>query len=177
LEDVEGEFAGKFNKVFSNAALHWILADGTTRKGTIESIYRLLPDNGYFVAEMGGFGNVAEMVSVITAVIHAHGVSYDKIRKVNPWYFPWVQQMRQLLEDVGFEVEIMESEHRPTELPGHITAWLETFAFDFLQLVSESERKIILDEVTEALTWSNLRSDGIYVTNYVRLRFVAVKHN
>lgn len=45
---------GKFDAVFSNAALHWCKRDPG---GVLESAKRVLRPGGRFVIEMGGFAN------------------------------------------------------------------------------------------------------------------------
>ena len=47
---------GRYTKVFSNAALHWILRDPQTRKSVFRSAYKALRRGGCFVFEMGGAG-------------------------------------------------------------------------------------------------------------------------
>lgn len=43
----------KFDAVFSNAVLHWI----TSPMLVLESVHRVLKDNGRFIVEFGGKGN------------------------------------------------------------------------------------------------------------------------
>lgn len=45
---------GQFDKVFSNAALHWCKRDPV---GVIRSVKKVLKPGGVFVAEFGGWGN------------------------------------------------------------------------------------------------------------------------
>lgn len=45
---------GKFDKVFSNAALHWCKRDPV---GVIRSAKKILKPEGIFAAEFGGWGN------------------------------------------------------------------------------------------------------------------------
>ncbi|KAK6517465.1 hypothetical protein TWF281_004120 [Arthrobotrys megalospora] len=177
-----GNGEGKWDKVFSNAALHWILRDPKTRKNTLSSIHTALKPNGKFVAEMGGFGNIAEVHVAITSALKNRGIPIEKIRNVNPWFFPSVQHMKGLLEDVGFEVEMIESEYRPTELSvedgngeGGVKAWIEMFGQRFLELVREEERGVVAGEARDLLEGAARREDGRWVVGYVRLRWVAVK--
>ena len=45
---------GRFDKVFSNAVLHWCKRDPV---GVIRSVKKVLKPGGVFVAEFGGWGN------------------------------------------------------------------------------------------------------------------------
>jgi SAM-dependent methyltransferase len=47
---------GKFDAVFSSAAIHWCKSNPG---GVIESVKWLLKPGGRFVWEMGGFGNMS----------------------------------------------------------------------------------------------------------------------
>ena len=64
---------------------------------------------------------------------------------------------------------------RPTPLPGDIIGWLETFAQCFLYGLSESERNDYLQEVRTILEPQLVDSNGVWVADYVRLRFAATK--
>ncbi|KAK6338430.1 hypothetical protein TWF730_002492 [Orbilia blumenaviensis] len=179
-KDIE---TAEWDKVFSNAALHWILRDPTTRDSTLESVYKALKPGGKFIAEMGGFGNIAEVHVAITSALHARGIPIGKIRDANPWFFPSVQHMTELLTKTGFEIEMIESEYRPTELSvedgdgeGGVKAWIEMFGQRFLELVEDvEERKVVAGVARDLLEGAARREDGRWVVGYVRLRWVAVK--
>ncbi|EHK98121.1 putative Uncharacterized methyltransferase C70.08c [Glarea lozoyensis 74030] len=53
---------GTYDKVFSNAAMHWILRPVETRDEFFTGINSALKPGGIFCFEMGGQGNVAEFV-------------------------------------------------------------------------------------------------------------------
>ncbi|KAF3932467.1 hypothetical protein ABW19_dt0203956 [Dactylella cylindrospora] len=184
LDKEEDIVNGRWDKVFSNAALHWILTDPATRKNVIKAVYDCLKPGGKFVAEMGGFGNISEVHTAINAALLGRGISLDTVGRANPWYFPSAKRMREMLEEVGFEVEMIESEHRPTELSeeggdgeGGVKAWIEMFGQRFLELVGEDEeeRRKVAGEARDLLEGVARREDGRWVIGYVRLRWVAVK--
>lgn len=50
-----------YDKVFSNAAMHWILRNEETRRDFFLGVRGALKPGGIFVFEMGGMGNVAEV--------------------------------------------------------------------------------------------------------------------
>ncbi|KAF3168070.1 hypothetical protein TWF225_011828 [Orbilia oligospora] len=184
LENEDDVVGGNWDKVFSNAALHWILRDPSTRKNTLKAVYDALkPSDGKFIAEMGGFGNISEVHVAITSALHNRGIPLDKIKSANPWFFPSEKHMRELLEETGFEVEMIESEYRPTELSfedgdgeGGVKAWIQMFGQRFLELVEdEAERAVVAGEARDLLEGVARREDGRWVVGYVRLRWVAVK--
>ena len=52
-------YEAEFDAVFSNAALHWMLQP----EKVIDGVARALKPSGRFVAEFGGFGNIAAVSS------------------------------------------------------------------------------------------------------------------
>jgi SAM-dependent methyltransferase len=102
--------AAPFDAVFSNAALHWMHPPEAVA-GSIASALKI---GGRFVAEFGGKGNVASVVS-------AAGF--------NPWYFPSIGEYSTLLERNGIEVTSAVLFHRPTILDREngLRDWLDMF--------------------------------------------------
>jgi SAM-dependent methyltransferase len=157
------EFEGVFDAVFSNAALHWM----TQPKEVIAGVKRALKPSGRFVAEMGGLGNVASVLAALTKTRQRRGLA-----PVNPWYFPSVEDYRQLLEAAGFQVPVIQLIQRPTVLSGALRGWLETFAVSFL-ITDGAGREEMITEVNEELAPTLCDDSGKWTVDYVRLRFVA----
>lgn len=178
----EGEaFDGQFDKVFSNAALHWILRDETTRMSTVKGVYKALKHNGAFVFEMGGAGNVAEVhAALIAAVVH-QGLTVEQARLASPWFFPSDKLLGRMLEDAGFVVEWLEMEYRPTKLTvedgGGLEGWVRLMGAQFLDAIQVDEKKEkAVREVCETLeSVIKHEEDGTMWLGYVRLRGVASK--
>ncbi|MCJ1229617.1 hypothetical protein MMC12_006286 [Toensbergia leucococca] len=181
LENFAGLKDGAYSKVFSNAALHWILRDPTTRISVLKAAYKALKPGGKFVFEMGGAGNVAEVHTVLLAAIVHQGVGVDEARNTSPWFFPSEKLMRQMLKEVGFEVERSELEYRPTRLTtdeeGGIEGWTRLMGAQFLDRVcSEEKREAAVRDVCQSLkTVLTHEEDGSMWLGYVRLRVVATK--
>lgn len=159
-------FAGGFDAVFTNAALHWM----RDQPAVVAGVRRALVTGGRFVGEFGGHGNVAAIVTALIAVLERHGVDG---RARLPWTYPTVGEFSRILEDAGFEVLSIAAIPRPTPLPTGLLGWLETFANPFLGGFDEAGRAAILAEV-EALCATSLRDrGGRWTADYVRLRFAA----
>jgi hypothetical protein len=60
-------------------------------------------------------------------------------------------------------------------LPGDVAGWLETFALDFFQGFSDEGRSEYLQDVRRVLEPQLRDANGIWVADYVRLRFAATK--
>lgn len=161
-------FDGEFDAVFSNAALHWM----KRADDAIDGVWRALKPGGRFVAEFGGHGCVASIVTALYAALARRGIDGAG---VNPWYFPTVEDYRGRLEARGFDVTWIALIPRPTPLPGDVGVWLETFAQDFSGALPEADRPAFIAEVQEALRPELCDRDGKWTADYVRLRFSAHK--
>src|SRR4051794_37723871 len=63
-------YQGRFDAVFSNAALHWM----TRPDEVLRSVFRAVRPGGRFVAEMGGQGNVAAEVVALHVAAREFGL-------------------------------------------------------------------------------------------------------
>ena len=161
-------FAGEFDAVFSNAALHWMKDDPDA---VIAGVARALRPGGRFVGEMGGHGNVAAITVALLAALARRGI--DGVAGI-PWYFPTVAEYRGRLERQGFEVGQIMLLPRPTDLPTGMAAWLETFAGPLLAGVAAAERETVRAEAVALLRPVLRDGAGRWTADYVRLRFAAV---
>ncbi|KAK0298730.1 hypothetical protein LTS00_002492 [Friedmanniomyces endolithicus] len=174
---------GSWDKVFSNAALHWILRNPDTRVNVFRDAHKALKSGGKLVFEMGGKGNVAEVQAAFTAALMHAGLPIEAAREAKPWFFPSVEWMSTTLSEVGFEVEKCELEYRPTKCSaenadgsGGLVGWLRLMGAQFLDAVGEGKREAVLREVCEILeTVVTREEDGSKWLGYTRLRAVARK--
>ncbi|OCK77916.1 S-adenosyl-L-methionine-dependent methyltransferase [Lepidopterella palustris CBS 459.81] len=175
---------GSWDKVFSNAALHWILRNPVTRSNVFRDVYAALRPGGSFVFEMGGSGNVAEVHTALVGALIVHGVPFKEAREASPWFFPSETWMRKALVDAGFEVETVESEYRPTKLTerkedgtGGLEGWVKLMGAAYLDKVPAERRDSVVGWVVSVLESVVKREeDGTWWIGYVRLRAVARKN-
>lgn len=157
-----------FDAVFSNAAMHWM----HTPEKVILNVATSLKPSGRFVAEQGGFGNVA---AISTAILAALDKMNLPLPSPFPWDFPTPEEQTNRLEKAGFRVDVMQLFHRPTPLPKGIEGWLQTFISPFVQSVSPDDRKKVIDYAIKWLTPSLKDASGQWMADYVRLRYRAIK--
>ncbi|MBL4692647.1 MAG: class I SAM-dependent methyltransferase [Magnetovibrio sp.] len=162
------DFDNEFDAVFSNAALHWMRPISKV----FINVAKALKPGGRFVAEMGGAGNIAAIRTALYQALEARGINPSRH---DPWSFPGPGEATYLLGKAGFEVKSLDIFARPTELPGDIGGWLDTFASSFLKGLESTEHDAVLDEVRQALKPQLLNSQDIWVADYVRLKFEVVK--
>lgn len=181
LEECPDLEDGKYSKLFSNAALHWILRDPSSRISVFRAAYRALKPGGQLVFEMGGAGNVAEVHAALLAAVVHQGVSIEKAREASPWFFPSEGLMKNILGEVGFVVKRSEVEYRPTpfttEKEGGVEGWVRLMGSQILEAVAIPEkREAAVREVCDVLkTILTHEEDGSMWLGYVRLRVRAEK--
>jgi SAM-dependent methyltransferase len=182
VERADGQaltFDGRFDAVFSNAALHWM----PNQRAVADGVFRALKPGGRYVGECGGFGNIAAIRTALRAVLGAHGFSPDSLAAGSSaaggggQTYLTAEAFTAIHLAAGFtdiEARIIP---RPTPLPTGIRGWLKTFRAGFLDEagVPESARADVVDAV-EALLAPALRDGaGNWSADYVRLRWQARK--
>jgi len=160
-------FEREFDAVFSNAALHWMRPPETVLAG----VARALRPGGRFVAEMGGHNNTAAIQTAFRAVLARRGI---EALSLSPWYFPSAAAYQAKLEAAGFHVEEIAIIPRPTPLAAGFAAWLDTFADDFLVPLPPADRPTAKQEIIDLLQPILMDETGLWIADYVRLRFKAV---
>ena len=168
IDALEMTFDEEFDAVFSNAALHWM----SPLSKVFETVFKALKPGGRFVAEMGGAGNIQSIRMALYNALSRRGVDptlYD------PWSYLGDSSARMMLERAGFEVRTCNLIRRPTDLPGDIGPWLETFAGSFMQAIPDNLHEGLIDEVRDALQPTLFDPHNKWVADYVRLRFKVIK--
>jgi len=158
--------AGRFDAVFSNAALHWMTKPDAVLKG----VSWVLKPSGRFVGEMGGHGNVERIIGALRVSMRDRGIDDSDIQ---PFYFPTPDAYRRRLEAAGFTVLAIESFERWTRLPSGLRAWLSVFATPFLSALPSPDRDRFMQDVVEGLAPALQDERGVWWADYVRLRFSA----
>jgi len=118
-------FDSGFDAVFSNAALHWM----TDAAAVTTGVWRALRPGGRFVAEFGGHGNVAAIVTAMRAVGLRRG---GDITIAAPWYFPSPEIYGALLASHGFGLPPDGPLPQPTHLPTRQARMPNAFPAPFL---------------------------------------------
>jgi trans-aconitate 2-methyltransferase len=149
--------------VFSNAALHWVRDSGAA----VACVRKALKPGGRFIAEFGGKGNIATLLSAVYAELGAD---------VNPWYFPSVGEYSSLLEANRFRVTHAFHFDRLTPLEGEngMREWFAMFGAKLLEGVAPAGREATCGRFIERLRPSLYR-DGVWYADYVRLRVAAIR--
>jgi len=89
----------RFDIIFSNAVLHWILDHDKVFK----NFYNLLNPKGELLIQCGGFGNLKRTISVINTVKDLSGFKHYFSEWKQSWNFAKPFDTKNLLEDIGFK--------------------------------------------------------------------------
>ncbi|MBD8489815.1 methyltransferase domain-containing protein [Echinicola sp. CAU 1574] len=168
---VDFSFEEKFDAIFSNATLHWVLS----YQKAIQAMYANLKSGGRLVVEFGGKGNVQLIETTLKETLAKHG--YLQQSQIQLWYFPSIGEYSSALEKVGFRVTFAQHFDRPTALADEATGikdWLAMFGGKFFDGVSLADQEIIMEEVQEILR-PTLFTEGKWYADYKRLRIMAFK--
>ena len=161
------DFGPEFDAVFSNAALHWM----TDAEAVIAGVHRALKPGGRFVAEFGGHGNLAAIVTAMRATTRRIGGDQAL---AGPWFFPTPEIYADMLAAGGFEVRRIGLFPRPTPLKSGMKEWLKVFRRPFFEQYGPRIDEA-LDEVEDLLRPVLCDARGNWTADYVRLRVEAGK--
>ena len=161
---------GRFDAVFSNAALHWMLGAEAVASG----VFAVLRGGGRFVGEMGAAGNLAILRMGIREELGERGY---RLPAEDPQWYPTVDEFTNLYSAAGFAHVVADRIERPTDLPAGVRGWVKTFRSGWLDIamVPQWAREEIAAAIEARLAQELRRADGTYFADYVRLRFSMCK--
>jgi len=155
--------------VFSNAVLHWI--DQDKQSDMLRCVHSALKPGGQFVFELGGKGNN----DLIHQTLHDEFKHRGYVYKMQ-YYFPSIGAYSSLLEEHGFSVSYAVLFDRATPLNGKngLSDYIYMFIKTPFEGMTEKEKADMVQEAVTQLK-PNLYKDGIWYSDYVRLRMKAQK--
>jgi trans-aconitate methyltransferase len=171
LSATDFHFDTPFNAIFSNATLHWVL----DKEKAIDNIYHALRPGGRLVLEMGGKGNVEEIIVAIRKVLTRHHYYSNAATQI--WHFPSLGEYTTLLERRGFRIHSAAHFDRPTQLQdadNGIKDWIRMFGSAFFKDIPGPDIDTILEEIQDALKPTHYINHN-WIADYKRLRIEAIK--
>ncbi len=139
------DFPGKFDLVFSNAALHWI----KDHKPVLQGIYNCLKPNGKMLIQMGGKGNAASIIDTIDTVVPKLGLKGYFKNFEFPYGFYSNHEYSAWLKEIGFEVERAELFTKDMSYADEngLAGWIRTTWLPYLERVPADMREKFIKEI------------------------------
>ena len=164
-------FPQKFDAIFSNATLHWIIEP----EKVISCIAQALKPSGRFVAEFGGKGNVSRILNAVQEALWE--IAQIEVNFNKYFYFPSIGEYAPLLEKHNFTVRTAILYDRPTQFKegeNGLRNWIMMFNEAIFSQVTNDVKQQVLQSVENKLR-NTLFKDGNWFADYKRLQIVADK--
>ncbi len=145
--------AGRFDIAFSNATLHWVHDHAAVLRG----VHGALNTGGKILFQMGGRGDVAEVLSAFKEVTQqAKWLPYFA-GFTSPYHFYGPEEYEVWLSESGFrlrraELIAKDMQHRGVE---GLTGWLRTTWFPYTNCLPGEFRDEFIGEVVKIYTAAN----------------------
>lgn len=170
----EIDFVDKFDIIFSNATLHWVL----DHKLLLANSYKALKNNGIIRFNFAGDGNCTAFFAVIKKVMFLKEFKDDFKDFQWPWYMPTINEYKKLVGGCDFnEIEIWEENaDRFFTTKDEMIRWIDQPSIvPFLKKVNEKQkekfRNIVIDEMTKKAE----QTDGRCFETFRRINVYAKK--
>jgi len=167
-------YENEFDVVYSNAALHWI----ENQECVLNEAYKSLKAGGRILFQMGGKGNLEEMIDVITRTLKVGKWSEYFDGFENPYYFYSDTEYSKFLSNTHFKIDKVELIPRMMihDNINELAGWIRTTWHPFLNRVPNNLRTdLINDIVNDFLSKFPLDSNGRTNIKMVRLQVQAYK--
>jgi len=168
------DFVEKFDIIFSNATLHWVL----DHKLLLANSYKALKNNGIIRFNFAGDGNCAAFFAVIRKVMFLKEFKDDFKDFQWPWYMPTINEYKKLVGGCDFnKIEIWEENaDRFFTTKDEMIRWIDQPSIvPFLKIVTERKkekfRNIVIDEMTKKAE----QTDGRCFETFRRINVYAKK--
>jgi trans-aconitate 2-methyltransferase len=167
-------YHNEFDIVYSNAALHWI----KDQECVLNEAYKSLKQNGRILFQMGGKGNLAEMIEVITGTLRTGKWNQYFSGFEFPYFFYSDTEYTSFLENTHFSIDKVELITRIMihENVNGLAGWIRTTWHPILNQVPHNLRMdLINDIVNDFLKTYPLDINGRSNIKMVRLQVQAYK--
>jgi trans-aconitate methyltransferase len=139
--------AGRFNIVFSNAALHWV----DNHEAILRGAASVLKPGGRLVISCGGKGNAHDVFLAMRPEMRLKRWRGFFRELAKPYFFYSPRDYETWLPQFGFEITTLKLEPKDSSYEGTngLAAWLRTTWLPFVQRVPENLREEFIAAVTQ----------------------------
>lgn len=164
--------ANRFDVIFSNAALHWIL----DHRRLLASVCAHLREPGVARFNFAGEGNCSNLYRVVMEVM-----AHDRYKPcfegfVWPWFMPSVDQYQALLAGFPLREARVWGENANRKFPSSeaLVGWIDQPSLvPFLREIDSPDRKGFRDAVVERMLKETAQGDGSYYETFRRISVLA----
>jgi trans-aconitate 2-methyltransferase len=168
------KFAGRFDLVFSNAALHWV----DDHEKFLRGASSVLKPGGRLIVSCGGKGNAHDMFLALRPEMRLQRWREFFRKMPAPYFFYSPGNYEKWLPKFGFRINTLKLVPKIAAYPGAegIATWLRTTWIPYVQRVPEAMREEFIAAVTRRYLASHPPDAGARVqVGMVRLEIDAIK--
>lgn len=166
------EFDARFDRIFSNAALHWI----TDHAPVLAGVRRALTPGGRVVFQMGGQGNCRDIFAARDEVMAAPAWREYFAGMASAYFFPSPDQYTAWLARVGLTPERVELITRDMTHDGRegLAGWVRTTWLPYLERLPDARREDFIAELLDLYLGRHpVDPAGLTHVEMIRLEVVA----
>ena len=168
------KFEREFDRVFSNATLHWI----KDHRALLRNVSKSLKDRGTARFQFAADGNCSNLIRIVREVI-SEDPYVDAFRAFDwPWYMPTIREYRALMDEAPFTEKKVwcTNADKYFESSEALTRWIDQPSLvPFLGWIAEPERRRFRDTVVERMIEQTQQDDGTYFETFRRMNVWARK--
>jgi len=167
-------FKEKFDRVFSNAALHWI----PDQPAVLAGVQRSLKTGGQLLFQMGGKGNAQNILDILGDLLLEMPWKRFFEGFTFPYAFCGVEEYRAMLVKAGLEPKRVELLPKIMNLNGAegVAGWIRTTWMPYTERVPVEQRDAFVNEIVDRYMKNHpADADGVVHLNMVRLEVEATK--
>ena len=168
------DFEKRFDLIFSNAALHWII----DHKNLLERSYRALKTNGKIAWNFAGGGTCSNFFEVIREKMKSNKYAEYFKDFEWPWFMPSKAEYIELIKSVNFsKAEVSEkNEDRFFADKEEMIRWIDQPSIvPFIKQIPDELKEEFRSEVVEEMISRTIQPDGRCFETFRRINVTAVK--
>jgi trans-aconitate 2-methyltransferase len=167
-------FQDEFDRVFSNAALHWI----TNHRPVLKGVWRSLKTCGRVLFQMGGKGNAHDVFAVLDELLLEERWRKFFVSFTFPYGFYAPEEYTAWLHEAGLQPERVELLQKDMRLSGKegLAGWIRTTWLPYTERLPEKLRNEFVSEIVDRYVEKHPLDNAGYVhVGMVRLEVEATK--
>jgi len=167
-------FQSRFDVVFSNAALHWIV----DQKAVLEGVQRSLKPGGRLLFQMAGKGNAKAILDIIYELLDMEPWTGYFHKMAFPYGFYNPEEYKVFLKQAGLEPERVELFPKDMKFngPEGLAGWIRTTWLPFTdKLPAELRPKFIEQIINRYLKERPANAEGTVHVGMMRIEVEAIK--